>query len=662
MRTNFLKFIKMNKIFSSQKFLLLACSLIFLLSIFLRSTVDIGADTAFYLDLGKRISEGKKYYYDFFESNFPLSFYFYALQYRLSVLSGINQIIMSEIFVNILAILAIFSAAKILRRSSIYQERRDHYNIIIISLCLGFFLRIGALSAGEFGTKTTFLLLLLYPYLAYSFLEKERLVQQDLIWRGILMGLIPCLKPHYAILIIVIELYRFWQNRSFSFFLELDKLVALMVMAIYLNFMIQYTPEYFEFMVPMWSQFYTPYADGKNFFNNLSKNLNNKTLLLIFIAPIFLRLQFSKIDKILSLIFLGAVLLLALENIGTIDQEVVFYAIATIALFKFSYDLFLSKYFSFQENKFIILTLVFIPAFDTSNFFTSFFSLVNIWFIIIPLIFIFSKKQHNIFIANLPLYSILTIISLLTLMQSDRNLSSMVSLISFFIFFFLYEKSYTKLHNKFSTILVVVVLSVNSYFVYLYISTIRNTVNGKNYFSSPSKLTDDMAYSVRLYASGAQDSYLVVSNWIAHQFPLMQYLEKTNYFKYAIAIIYDRGGLETKTMFAVNKPDRAFVFGYLLDDFKKQLQNPNIKIVFVNQGEEALKSDDKCNIRLLEYYFQDPHLRKIFLKNFHFKNHITKYEEVDRKPKIKWGNRDVFDSVKPSQEVLLHDFEVYVRN
>jgi len=651
----------MSKILSSQKFLLLICCAIFLFSIFLRSMVDIGSDTGFYIDLGKKISEGKRYYYDFFESNLPISFYFYALQYRLSVLSGINPIIISEIFINLLALFSIFWAAKILQRSSICQERRDYYNIIIVGCFLGFFLRIGALPAGEFGTKTSLLLILLYPYIAYSFLEQEKLNKKDLIWRGILMGLMPCFKPHYAIIIIVVEFYHFWQKKSLRFFCELDKLIALMIMALYLNIIILYTPEFIEFMVPMWSEFYSAYADSKVFYNNLIRHFIGKPLLLLLMTPIFLRLKFLRTDKILALIFIGATLLLALENTGTIDQEVIFYAIATICLLKFSYDFFSSKYFSFKENKFIILTLILIPAFDIENFFKAIFNLLNIWFLIIFIIFNFYKKQRNIFNENLILYLILTAISLATFMQNDKNLSVLVNMASFLTFLFLYEKSYTKLHDKFSLLLIFVVVVVNSYISYSYISTIKNNFDGKNYFSSPNDLTNEMVRSINFYAPGPQDSYLVASNWIAHQFPLMNYLDKINYFKYAVSIIYDVKGKKTHTIFAVDKSSRAFVFSYLLDDFKKQLQNPNIKIVFVNQGDGSLKSGSECNIRLLEYYLQDPQLRQIFMKNFRFHHNIVKYKKIDIMPKKSWRNKDAFDSIAPSQEKVSHDFEVYVR-
>jgi hypothetical protein len=156
----------LSKFFSSQNFLFISCAAIFLLSIFLRSRIDIGADTGFYLDLGQKIAHGKKYYYDFFESNFPISFYFYALQYHLSKASEISPIIISEIVIDLLGIASIYWSASILKRCTIYQNHA-HFNLLLISYCLGFFLRIGALPIGEFGTKTSFLLLLAYPYISY---------------------------------------------------------------------------------------------------------------------------------------------------------------------------------------------------------------------------------------------------------------------------------------------------------------------------------------------------------------------------------------------------------------------------------------------------------------------------------------------------------------
>jgi len=189
---------KFNKIVSAQNFLVITCAIIFCLSIFLRSIIDIGPDTGVYLDLGKEVAKGHRYYYDFFESNFPLSFYIYALQYKISLGLKINPIITAEIFINFLALLSIFYSAKILQRSAIYNNRA-HYNLIIISYFLGFFLRSNVIQLGEFGTKSSFLLLCLFPYISFSFERKIALTKSELIQRGILMGLIPCFKPHYLI-------------------------------------------------------------------------------------------------------------------------------------------------------------------------------------------------------------------------------------------------------------------------------------------------------------------------------------------------------------------------------------------------------------------------------------------------------------------------------
>ena len=327
-----------NRILCSKNFLIISCAFIFLLSIFLRSIIDIGADTGVYIDLGKKIAQGKKYYYDFFESNFPLSFYIYALEYHISNLLYINPIITSELIINILAILAIFWSAKILQKTTIY-DNKAHYNLIIISYVLSFFLRIGALQIGEFGTKTSLLLICLYPYISFSFERKILLNKKELLWRGILMGLIGCLKPHYLIFIIFIEFYKFWQKKSLKFFFEIDKLITVLIGCAYLLFMIKFTPEFFEFMVPMWQKVYGSYDNYKIFLNNSFKWLATKTAIYAFIFLIFSRLKFSYNDKILALLFTAASVLIVLENIGTIDQGAVFYAIATICLLKFTYDL-----------------------------------------------------------------------------------------------------------------------------------------------------------------------------------------------------------------------------------------------------------------------------------------------------------------------------------
>jgi len=484
------------------------------------------------------------------------------------------------------------------------------------------------------------------------------------------MGLIPCFKPHYAILIIVIEFYKLWQEKSWRFFIELDKLIALLVLALYINFMIKFTPEFLEYMVPMWSEFYDPYANIKIFYNNLIRHLANKILLCLLIFPMFLRLKLFAIDKILLLVFISVSLLLMLENIGTVDQETIFFGFASICIFKFSYDFFSSKYFNFDDRKFIILCFVLIPIFDISNFFTAVFGIVKIWFIVIPIIFfVFFRKQkisYKYLLCCGAIYFILAACSIyeLSLISRNENLSNLLNIFSFLVFLYIFETFYNKSSDKFSPLLVIVVAAVLSYFSYFYILAIEKSLSSEDRLALSMKINDDFANSIKFYAPKPEDSYMVSSNWILDQFPLMNYLKKPNYFKYAIVLMFDDESFNATTkprlMFSA-KPERAFTYGYLFDDFKKQLKNPNIKIIFFNQGEGALNTKNHCNIRLLEYYLQDSEFRKIFLKNFRFQNRIIEYKKVPRGLKLLTRDSDKFDEIKLSQERISHDFEVYVR-
>ncbi len=327
---------------------LISCALIFLLSIFLRSRLDIGGDTGFYLSLGEKIANGGKYYYDFFESNFPLSFYFYAFEYKLANLTGLGPIIIEEIFVNGLGLLTIFYCYKILQRAKF--EDNKYRDIFLICITAAFFLRIQALTMNEFGTKSTLLMVVLFPYFCYSFLDKKDLTRFDMICRGLLIAVMPCLKPNYIIFPLIIEIYKFWQEKSWRFFIRADFLTAYLLMALYLLFMVKITPEFIEFMIPMWSEFYSAYASGKFFIINTISHLINRILPFLLVAPIFVYLKPSKTDKILLLFFLANAILRISESISSIDQEAIFFAFMTIILAKLTYDCARSKYFKWQET------------------------------------------------------------------------------------------------------------------------------------------------------------------------------------------------------------------------------------------------------------------------------------------------------------------------
>ena len=682
---------KFNQIISAKIFLIISCAVIFCLSIFLRSIIDIGPDTGVYLDLGREIARGGRYYYDFFESNFPLSFYIYAAQYHISNWTGISPIITSEIFINLFAVLSILWSAQILKKSTIYKNRA-HYNLIVISYFLGFFIRANVIQLGEFGTKSSFLLLCLYPYISFSFERLTPFSRKELIQRGIMMGLIPCFKPHYLIFAIFIEAHRFWQKKSqgnfLKFFIELDKLVMLFIGMIYLFLMMKITPDFLEFVVPMWPKIYKAYDDFKVFFDNVLHRIAAPTAMFCFIFLGFSRLKFTPNDRILFLLFCAVSSLAVLENIGTIDQLGVIYAIFTTCFLKIFYDLVMSQKYSFRENKFIISVLIIWPIFDMEVLPGAILGLsgfINVWWLfaaVYPFIFFYQLKKKSprkfakfksknltalkIFCAVLTYFVMLT--STLLSLKYLGGWGFMVTNL-FFLFFvlFFFEKLYGRFEEKFSPFAVFTITVSISCLLYAYILPLSNLIPSKHFDTFPNKLSNKIAYYSALYAPKKEDGFLVFSDLIVHQFPILNYLDKENYHtNHVVMLMAQRGFLGSSAAFPENK-DREMVFtlDYIFEDLKKQIANKNVKILFINQGNRVFYRKDRCLIGFLEYYFYDPEFRKIFFENFRFENRIL--TSVDVKNPIKKivingeEEKDIFDEVKPASETIRYDFEVYVR-
>lgn len=659
-----LKFIsedKVKELFFSKNFLLISCSAIFLLSIFLRSLIDVGSDTGIYISLGKKISDGGRYYYDFFESNFPISFYVYALEYRVSKLFHIDPIITSEIVINLLGLLSIFWSARILAQSKIYQNKA-HYNLIIIGCFLGFFLRSHAIQLGEFGTKTSFLLLLLFPYFCYSFPRKNDFLTKDLIFRGCLMGLMVCFKPHYIIFPLFAEFYRFWQKKSVQFFCELDKLIAVLIYLVYLFWMLKFLPEFFEMMVPMWMKFYSPYDNNDLFFGNFLKIMAAHIVPFGFFTLIFSRLKADENDKVLLVFFAASSLLFILENAMTSDQSVILYSIVTICLLKFTYDLIASKKIVFSENKFILISLFFIPIFDLRILPTAVSGLTgfaNAWWIIAPVILIRKPRA-------LLMYFILLFLAIMVMRDYGSWAYIAFNISALFLVLFLYEqKIYSKISEKFSVFSVVMIATSISSLLYLYVASAVELVSQRDNHGFPNKASDMINYYSKEFAPKNEDGVVLVSIGDGFSFSWMNYLKKENRQKFHIASIQATSGYGAgDLMFGIGDLDTVLVNYYLFDDIRSVIKNPQTKIILVNNTPSALDKGDNCIVGSLEYYFLDQNFRKYFFKNFRFENRVIIDHEVESLkniPFITGVEASIFDKVTKSKEEVLYDIEVYIR-
>jgi hypothetical protein len=677
------KITKLNIDFGSKNFVIFCCSLIFLLSIYLRSIIDIGGDTAVYLDLGKKISLGGKYYYDFFESNFPISFWIYALQYKISQILDINPIIFSEIFINFFAVISIFYCSKILKKSPIYQNKA-HYNLILVAFFLGFFLRGNVIQLGEFGTKSSFLLMLFFPYLSFSLIEENKINAIDRLQMGILMGLIPCFKPHYLLIILAIEIAKFSTDKSIKFFIRIDKLIMILIGLIYLNLMLIFTKEFFEFIVPMWPKIYPAYDNLAVFVKNIVIRFSSEISIYLFIFLLFAKKKISSQDKILIAAYLGFACCVMVENIGTIDQIGCLIAVSTIIFLKFSHDLIAEKKIILSENKFILLAVLILPILQMQILPKAIFSalgFINLWWILAffyPFyhLFFFRKKtakdltKSQILLIFLVYYlCFFSLILAAALIIKNFNYFFVgFNLTSLFLLIFCFEKFINFDQKKLSLFANFLIISSFSCLFYLYISPIANLIPKKHFDTYPSELNNSIYQLAKENFENKDDSFLVFSNLILHQFPSINYLKAENYFKTHIAnIMPQRGFLAAGKNFELSSDvDKVFTLSYLFDDVKKLLSDKRIKFIAINNDYQVLSSDNSCKIGFLEYYFNDAEFKKLFNENFQYSSRLTTSVPADfyqnnyhkKSDKI---DGDKFLQIAKSKEKIRYNFEFYIR-
>lgn len=653
---------KTDQFLCSKNFCLWSVSAIFLLSIYLRSSFDIGGDSAIYIDLAAKIFRGGKYYYDFFESNFPLSFWIHLIPYGIANILNISPIITAEIFVNFLGLLSLIFSAKILKKSELKQV---HQNLLVTSFSLGFFLRIYALSEGEFLTKTSFLLCFFYPYLAFSFSRKISLSTKEMLCRGLLGGLIPCVKLHYIFLPLMIELGRFWQKKSSSFFAEFDKLVIYLVGSTYLFLMLKFTPEFFEFMLPMWRDFYIPYSSASLFFSATCSHLAFKIIFFGGIFLVFLRQKFSEDDKILLLVFIAASLVLITENLGSIDQRACFFALVTPVFTKIFYDFLKSEKINFNEGKIVCGIFLFLSIIDPESLIIISEAIVLCCWIAIPFFIanLLQKfKQDKIkidlvFGKKINQKALLTIgcISFVLLLATAVNIAiknqieyAAFSIVLFFIFLFFYEKTYAKFYKIFST------LFVSSQFLLLSTLIALLILSATASSKSPNHLTDKISQYAKYYLAKSDDKILIWSSEYSATFPIITYLGKENsYIHHSVGTLYfqDRDGLYGLSS------EKIF------DELKMRIKDKNMKIIFVNNVPNILNLKHRCVIGFLENSFRDEEFKKVFLQNYKFIGRFFESKIIENQKQISffYTKEDGPDMLDMPRTETVYDFEIYAR-
>ncbi len=608
------------KVFAAKPTALVGSIIIIAASILAQSSRDLGHDSATYLEIAEKMLAGGKYYYDFFESNLPLSFLLTMIPVLLAKFFDFNQIASAEIFWNLLGILSIYSSNRILLRSEFAKDTAV-LNLIILTFAAGFFWRVFTLQFNEFGTKTTYLIAVVLPYISYHLLDEANLKKFDQILIGILAALLFCLKPHYGIFVITFELAKMLKLRSFFSVFCLRNYVTLALLICYLSALFRFFPDYISNISNIASAYY-----GSS--PNRTLYAFTRDLFPIFL-PIILCFDLLKKEEIARRLFLpicAAAFLVLLELIGGLDQRFVFYSLSLPLIALTILFLCRNHFVNWRRDGFILASILLLPQFDPQS---TFFVLTNVscfWMIFLPIIW---KKINRVeklcFITLAPL-------TFLSLLNSDLvGISLAVSIIILVFILFLGQKFYQK--KELSRLSACSVFLVLSYLISLHVASIFDlrTYHEYHQFSSPTHFTSEIVKVIKHY-SNKDESVVSISPGIPGTYPMIRYAGKKNELPFL------HYGSLFEQIDGNNKTDSEYVMSRL----KEQLKSPNNKLVFVEIWRQM--DDKKCSIKFLEYYFRDAEFKKIFLENYVFLTRITEITKL-------LGGQDEID----------RDAEVYIR-
>lgn len=659
------------RVFVSKNCAFFGCLLAIAISVLIRSTRDLGHDSAAVLETSKKMLHGGKYVQDFWENNLPLFFVFNMVPHFLVEFSQkffpqflvIHPVIAAEIVANLLGIIAIFSSAKILARSE-FAKDRAFFNLIIITFACGFFLRTHTLQFNEFGTKSTYLLAFSLPYISYQLIAAQKLNRVDHLITGALAALLFCLKPHYGILVIVFELQKMFEKKSFLVAIRsafcLRNYTTLLGMLLYLLLLFKCFPDFIE-AVPAISAAYFNSNSYIEIFFMLKYDIAALLYFFSVSSPLLATTPEFRFLRKLFLATLAAALIITSESIAGLDQRFYFYSIALPCVAASLLVCFRHGFINIRRDGFWIAVILLMPQFDD----TAFKILLNaccVWWAFVLLVYQRNKKSllpqkfcdqdfwHRFFFLRgrrAWLWFTLLVSSLifLSFIHNGAKFFWLLSCIFMLCFLRLNQQLQLQLFAKkeFSRLSVIVIFAVISFFLSANLEIFRG---GNSQFKSPNYITEQMTKIIRTSLE-KDENFLIMTPAINGIYPLTTYLGKENKMPFLSAWpVFYRSTEHVPTE-------------YFIDIFLNLMASPENKFLFV-EVPKLLDSLEVCYVGLIETFSHTPKFRQVF-KNYVFSNVIVEKKTVKNEIAFFADEQANSQAAASEHQVIERIVEVYVR-
>ena len=654
-------------LFNNEFFGFFCCFSIILFSLYKRSTIDIGQDSGLYLEIAQKILDGKKYYHDFFEYNFPLTFLLLTPPVYVANLLNLTPIIIADYFINLLGILSLIWAYKILKNSKKIKSQTE-LSILIICFTAGFFIRGKTLIFNEFLTKTSFLLIFFYPFFSYYFYGVEKLKKIQKIYLGILSGLIISIKPNFIFVVAFFEIYRVLKSRNIKSLYEIHNLVCAFFILLYVTVIYIF----FKGFVENFSYMMTIYYEYKYGFQ--IKEFTEKYFLIftklkdyyiVYLALILVYIKIlrkNELKNYLILAIISVFFIIFSENFY-LDQEIIFSSIGlSFVMINFVNFLKQNK-ISILQNWLLFFSLT-IFCFMSSDTFSVVSSLL--YYLGLPtllyLIF-FGHFANSKSFFYIKIFLTILIVSLVILrfyfFELFEIFLTIFLLIIVFINLNLFIEKYRVNKNFFHVINFLVFFATIGFLGNYFRAVFDNYSSSEIYFNFKSpNYQNQSLFEIAKSNLKDDDNLIIFGDYIENSYPFRNYAKLYNeseFSKYDVIAT----SLKYSQIHNANKTYNSKAF----KAFYKQIIDPKNKLtIFYN--------DRICTINNVEFLIRNnPEIKKYFIENFQFltQNYeLTKDESFIPKYTKEFLNDDEFAIVKeidltqPSIK-RRNVFEAYIR-
>ena len=218
-----------------------------------RHLVMANADVAWLLTVAEKVIDGGRLYVDVIETNPPISFWLYVPFVLLGRAMSVRPETLIDLGLIGAAIASVYATSSILRRDLARIDRPE-------VLSLAAFAILVVLPAYCFGEREHVVLIAALPALAVIIQRAKgaRVDAPAVVAAGLLLGLIVCIKPHFALAIVGASLAACVFQRSLRPLLMPENLLGAALCLAYVASTLVFYPEFWRTMMPLLNRFYIP--------------------------------------------------------------------------------------------------------------------------------------------------------------------------------------------------------------------------------------------------------------------------------------------------------------------------------------------------------------------------------------------------------------------